>query len=288
MFRGSLPLGRIGVPRNGHRDGARVVVDGTLGEANWLRRGRFPGSAGRRVVASTGLLHGSLLVLSLGTLLIGAYQAFAQFYRFASSEASDDANRPRAISLVLAGGIAAACLDRPSHGWVRRCSKPRTQLVPHRRRDRSRGCWRALWTRVPAPMAEGDADQPRPLLAIMRQPGYAVALFGAATGSGVMVLAMTATPSAMAHHGHSLGDAVLVIQLHTLGMFVRPFFTGSLIDRFGVLRVMVSGALLLSGHAVLSASGSPRSHWRSFCSASAGTFCTSAGPTLLTELLIGR
>lgn len=47
---------------------------------------------------------------------------------------------------------------------------------------------------------------------IVRQPTYAVALFGAVTGYGVMILAMTATPLAMVHHHHSLGDASLVVQ----------------------------------------------------------------------------
>ena len=40
--------------------------------------------------------------------------------------------------------------------------------------------------------AEALAGSARPLLSIMRQPDYFVALFGAATGGGVMVLAMTA------------------------------------------------------------------------------------------------
>ena len=56
------------------------------------------------------LFLGSLALLSTGTFLVGAYQAFAQFYRFAAGEVADDAFRPRAISLVLAGGVVAALL----------------------------------------------------------------------------------------------------------------------------------------------------------------------------------
>ena len=62
------------------------------------------------IVGAWGVYVNSLLLLSLGTLLVGAYQAFAQFYRFAASEVSDDRFRPRAISLVLAGGVIAAVL----------------------------------------------------------------------------------------------------------------------------------------------------------------------------------
>jgi MFS family permease len=208
------------------------------------------------LVAAVGLLLGSLLVLSLGTLLIGAYAAFAQFYRFAASEASDDADRPRAISLVLAGGVAAALLGPALARLGASLLEPEyagSFLIATTTALTAAGM--LLGLRVPPLAAQDGGERPRHLLAIMRQPTYAVALFGAATGSGVMVLAMTATPLAMAHDGHGLADAVLVIQLHTLGMFVPSFFTGSLIDRFGVLRVMIGGAVLLSGHAALSGAG---------------------------------
>lgn len=90
---------------------------------------------------------------------------------------------------------------------------------------------------------------------IVRQPTYLVALFGAATGYGIMILAMTATPLAMVHHRHGLSDAALVIQFHVLGMFLPSFFTGSLIARFGVLRIMFVGVGLFAGHVLLSLSG---------------------------------
>src|SRR5688500_10787634 len=84
----------------------------------WMARsGRRPGfiagallGALGGAVAAAGINAGSLLLLCLGTLLVGAYLGFAQFYRFAASELSDDAFRPRAIGFVLAGGIVAAVL----------------------------------------------------------------------------------------------------------------------------------------------------------------------------------
>jgi MFS family permease len=87
------------------------------------------------------------------------------------------------------------------------------------------------------------------------QPAYLVALFGAVTGYGVMILAMTATPLAMMHHQHDLPTTTTVIQLHVLGMFLPSFFTGSLIARFGVLRIMLAGIGLFAGHVALSLTG---------------------------------
>jgi len=93
------------------------------------------------------------------------------------------------------------------------------------------------------------------LSTIVAQPAYLVALFGAATGYGIMILAMTATPLAMVHHHHDLATAATVIQLHVLGMFLPSFFTGSLIARFGVLRIMLAGVLILASHVLLTLTG---------------------------------
>ena len=61
-------------------------------------------------LAALGVWLTSMPLLALGTFFVGVYQCFAQFYRFAASEAADVEFRPRAISLVLAGGIVAAFL----------------------------------------------------------------------------------------------------------------------------------------------------------------------------------
>jgi MFS family permease len=235
----------------------------TVPAATWMARvGRRMGfllgavlGVGAGVLAAAGLWIGSLWLLSAGTFLVGAYQAFAQFYRFAAGEVADDAFRPRAISLVLAGGVVAAVLGPLLARWGGPLAS--TAYV---------GAFLLLATvsliatgvlfglRVPAPAA-GAQQGGRSLAQIMRQPAYMAALFGAATGYGVMILAMTATPLAMVHHHHALSDATVVIQLHVLGMFVPSFFTGPLISRFGVLRVMMAGVALLGGHVVISLTG---------------------------------
>jgi hypothetical protein len=237
----------------------------TFPAAGWMAR------AGRRagfvlgaalgalggLVAAAGIWLGALWLLSLGTLLVGSYQAFAQFYRFAAGEVADDAFRPRAISLVLAGGVAAALLG-PLLG---RLGGPLLQplyvgsflllsLVS------ALAAAILLGLRMPHAAADHvDTAQGRTWGRIVTQPAYGVALFGAATGYGVMILAMTATPIAMRHHDHDLSSAATVIQLHVLGMFLPSFFTGSLIARFGALRIMLAGVTLLSAHVLLTWTG---------------------------------
>ena len=238
---------------------------GTVPASAWMSRvgrrigfvaGALLGTVGG-LLAAAGMIFNSLLLLCLGTFLVGTYQSFAQFYRFAASEVADDAFRPRAISLVLAGGVVAA-LAGPLLARL-----GGDLMVPTYTASfiilavvSLAGALLLLGLRIPAPAAApADNTSARPLFEIMRQPTYLVALFGAASGYGIMILAMTATPLAMVHHHHGLGDAATVVQLHVLGMFLPSFFTGSLIARFGVLRVMLAGVLLLAGHVLLTLSG---------------------------------
>lgn len=209
------------------------------------------------LVAAAGVLWGSIVLLCLGTMLVGGYQGFAQFYRFAASEVADDGFRPRAISLVLAGGVVAA-LAGPMLGRLGgdllQPAYVASFLILSVVSLVAISVLSAV--RVPRPVAAQSSDaQARPLLVIVRQPLYLVALFGAVTGYGIMILAMTATPLAMANSNHDLGQTATVIQLHVLGMFLPSFFTGSLIARFGVLRIMLAGVVLLATHVLLALSG---------------------------------
>lgn len=70
-------------------------------------------------------------------------------------------------------------------------------------------------------------------------------MVAAALGYTVMNLAMTATPLAMAHHGHGFEATGHVISAHVLAMFAPSIVTGHLIRRFGHVRMIVAGALLL-------------------------------------------
>ena len=97
----------------------------------------------------------------------------------------------------------------------------------------------------PLAQAQGPAQpQGRPVAALMREPAFLVAALGAALGYGVMNLLMAATPLAMQVCGYAFGDAALVLEWHVIGMFAPGFFTGHLIKRFGVPRVMGAGVLL--------------------------------------------
>ncbi|MGL3822250.1 MFS transporter [Sphingopyxis sp. R3-92] len=236
----------------------------TFPASMWMARaGRRPGfvvgalfGVMGGLIAAFGVWTDSIIFLSLGTFLVGAYQAFAQFYRFAASEVSNDAFRPQAIALVLAGGIVAAFAGP----WLARVGGPLVEpvyvgsflllaLVS------LFGAGALLTLHAPPPVVEAETGGGRPWRAIVSQPAYLAALFGAVTGYGIMILAMAATPLAMVEHRHPLSDAATVIQLHVLGMFVPSFFSGSLIARFGARPVMLAGIVILTGHVLATMTG---------------------------------
>lgn len=225
------------------------------------RRGFIAGAAAGTMgglIAALGLWLGSLAILSLGTFLVGVYQAFAQFYRFAAGEVADQTFRPRAISLVLAGGVVAALAGPLLARYGSTLFEPAytgSFLLLSLVSVAAIGLLFQLRTPGAKTESLAAAEPGRPISAIVRQPVYLVALFGAATGYGVMILAMTATPIAMLHHHHGLSEAALVIQFHVLGMFLPSFFTGSLIARFGVINVMLAGVAFLTGHILLTLTG---------------------------------
>lgn len=237
----------------------------TFPASSWMMRvgrragfvtGALAGCAGG-LLAALGIALGSLALLATGTFLVGAYQGFAQFYRFAASEVADEAFRPKAISLVLAGGVVAA-LAGPMLGRLGGPLLEPAYMGSFLLLALVALLGATLLTRLRMPQAEAapaDAKAGRPWGQVLGQPTYLAALFGAATGYGVMILAMTATPIAMLHHEHGLAAAAGVIQLHVLGMFLPSFVTGLLIARWGVLPIMLAGVGLLASHVFATSTG---------------------------------
>jgi MFS family permease len=186
----------------------------------------------------------------VGTFLLGAYNGFAQQYRFAASEIADEAFRSKAISLVLAGGVASAVFGPETAKWSSNLFAPALFA----------GCYAVIivlcvaaavllcFVRLPRPappvLAAGRRGG-RPLSEIAAQPVFIAAAIAGMVGYGVMSLVMTATPIAMLDCGLAFKDAAFVIQWHSLGMFAPSFITGHLILRFGVTRILLTGAALL-------------------------------------------
>jgi predicted MFS family arabinose efflux permease len=115
---------------------------------------------------------------------------------------------------------------------------------------------RALPRQAPAPSATPPANTPGPdpasrRRALLRRGDVRLALAISASGHGLMILIMNATPLAMHAHGHTLATATQVIQWHVLGMFAPSLIAGPAIDRLGPRRVALLGGALLAASAAV-------------------------------------
>ena len=108
---------------------------------------------------------------------------------------------------------------------------------------------------IPRPPPATPTNRGRPLGEIVRDLRFVVAVACGVAGYSMMNLVMTSAPLAMVECNHTVADATLGLQWHVLGMFVPSLFTGSLIGRFGVHRVVAAGFALLLVSAAIAISG---------------------------------
>lgn len=198
------------------------------------------------LTGAAGIFLRSFELVLLGAFLIGVYQASSSYYRFAAADLASPGFRPKAISWVMTGGIAAALLGSLMVMYTVDLFAPVTFAGTWI----AMACLAALATMVLAfvDIPKQDASitaSGRPLSQIATQPSYVVAAGVAMVSYGIMVLVMTATPVAMLGCGFSVQDSSWVIQWHALAMFVPSFFTGILITRFGAERIATIGMGLL-------------------------------------------
>ena len=212
-----------------------------VGRRNGFLTGGALGLAGA-MLATFAVSTGSFALLCAGRLLLG------HTTRSASTTASPRPTRPpglqgarRSRTCWRAGSSAAS--SGPSSRSTRAASGSPDYAASYA--SLFFFCLAAMaiisFLRIPPPADSRSHEPARPLSEIAAQPVFIVAVGVAALGYAVMNLLMTATPLAMGFCGHPYDAAASVIAAHVVAMFAPSFFTGSLIKRFGVLRVMLAG-----------------------------------------------
>jgi MFS family permease len=218
-----------------------------------------------------GLYLADFPMMCAGGLILGYSTANLQMYRFAAIELAPQEMRAKAISWVTSGGVVAGVLGptlaRLTHDqWVPLYLGTYAAMVvlhmivfavmafirfpPPVAASRATApeATRPATT-TPALTAEAAHDPaPRPLWVIASQPRFCVAVIAGMIAYGTMSFLMSASPLAIVGCGLPHTEAHWVIFLHVMGMFVPSFFTGNLIQRFGVTTIMLWGiAGLLAG-----------------------------------------
>ena len=245
---------------------------------------------GGAVLATYAIFERNFVLLCVASGVMGIQMGFAQFYRFAAADTAKPDFKSKAISLVLAGGVIAAVLGPNLAKWARDLFEPVMFAGSY-------AAIAVLWLiplvllffiDIPRPSVEERKQSGRPLVVIMRQPVFVVAIVGAVVAYAMMNMVMTSTPLAMLACGLEFEDAAFVIQWHVLGMYAPAFFTGSLIARYGMLNVMLVGAVLMLGCVAVNLSGQDVTRfWLALVLLGVGwNFLFVGATTLLTETYV--
>lgn len=203
-----------------------------------------------------GMAGRSFALFCGGMFLIGIYQSFAMYYRFAAADVTRKQFRSRAISFVMAGGAVAAVLG-PLNA---RASLDLIPAVPMGEPFIVTLIASALAAlllvnlRVPrSELGPHKTDPGRPLRAIAQHRGFPTAILMSSVCFSIMVLYMTVTPLGMQAQGFDMNQITLVIQAQVLSMFLPAFFTGVLINRFGLLPIVWSGIAAMTAAMLIGA-----------------------------------
>ena len=247
------------------------IVFGSMITAPWLsplmqRHGRRFGfvigaTAGAvgALVAAYGLYVGSFGILLAGSLITGIYMSAQGFYRFAATDTASEAFSPKAISYVMAGGLISAIIGPQLNKLVQDAF-----VVPFL------GTYLAVaalnifgmmlffWLDLPKGSKETpfatNAPKARNRLELLRDPRVVVAIICATVTYSLMNLVMTSTPLAVVGCGFTKNNANDIVSAHVLAMFAPSFFTGHLITRFGVEKIIAAGLVILMGAGIVALS----------------------------------
>ena len=248
-----------------------MIVFGSMTTAPWIsplmqRNGRqfgfmvgaFGGALGA-AVAAYGLYQGSFFWLLVGSYLTGIYMSAQGFYRFAATDTASETFRPKAVSYVMAGGLVSAIVGPQLNKLVQGAF-----VVPFLGTYlviialNLIGMLLFLWLDLPKGTRSTPQEAvipPRSRRELLREPRILVAIICGMVAYSLMNLVMTSTPLAVVGCGFTTDNANDIVSAHVLAMFVPSFFTGHLIARFGVEKIVATGMVILALAGVVALSG---------------------------------
>ncbi len=194
------------------------------------------------LLAASAVFKSDFNLFCLAAFVLGTNGAFVAQYRFAVLESVTKEKAGKAVSLLLLGGILAGLLGPEIVRQTR-------DLLPN-----YSGSFITTAILLSAMVIilffinevevkeQASESKERPLGKIISQPLFILAALAGATGYGIMSFIMTATPIQMHKISHfSLDHTAFIIQSHIVAMFLPSLITASLIERFGVLKIIIAG-----------------------------------------------
>ena len=224
------------------------------------------------LLASLALVQASFVLFCIAMLFGGAYAAVVLTFRFAAAECVPAADKPRALSLVLAGGVFAGVLGPqlvtatmnqwPPHAYAATylCAAAVSVLSALVLRGVRFAGGPATPAAVGATLSAPPATS-RPIRDVVRQPRFVVAMLCGVVSYMLMNFMMTSAPLAMELCGLPREYSNYGIELHVVAMYLPSFFTGRLIARFGETPIVLAGLALTAAAALVGMSGQTVAHF---------------------------
>ena len=201
------------------------------------------------ILAAYSIMTQNFILFCFANFFLGIGMAFTHQYRFAAADSVEKNKAPKAISIILFGGIISAFLGPSLANYAKDIFSNNLYVGSY--------LALALLTFIPAILFLFFESQSniktnvkyagRNYLELISQPRFIQSITASAFGYAIMTFLMTATPISMhVMENMSLNKTSIVIQFHVAAMFLPSLLTGHLIKRFGHSNVIYAGVFLYS------------------------------------------
>ena len=201
------------------------------------------------ILAAYSIFNQNFYLFCFANFFLGIGMAFTHQYRFAAAESVGIDMAPKAISIILFGGIISAFLGPSLANYTKDLVSENLYVGSY--------LSLAVLTFIPTILflfyesktiiEENINYTGRSYLELIAQPKFIQAVTASAFGYAIMTFLMTATPISMhVMENMSLNETGIVIQFHVAAMFLPSLITGHLIKKIGHSNVIYTGIFFYS------------------------------------------
>ena len=200
-------------------------------------------------LAAYSIMEQNFFLFCFANFFLGVGMSFTHQYRFAAAESVEKDKIPKAISIILLGGIISAFVGPGIANFSKDIISDQLYVGSY--------ISLSILTIIPvifflfyeniSKLKKEIKHSGRSYMELISQPKFLQAMIASAFGYAIMTFLMTATPLSMhVMEKISLDKTSMVIQFHVASMFVPSLLTGHLIKKIGHSLVMYAGIFLYS------------------------------------------